>query len=162
MKIKMLCLAVLSLLSLAVSAQTGNIKTIQADVFPMTEFPAAYGYRVLTKGNDSAPKSWGLTVTRANFSGKPMITYRNQKGKFFSVQKELTPFQLNRITVCFDNGKATMYPSVLLYHVSPLPSRSWTLICPRRCIQTGRMYAHADYKFHLLAYTGARASWIPV
>ena len=109
MKIKMLCLAVLSLFTFAVSAQTGNIKTIQADVFPMTEFPAAYGYRVLTKGNDSAPKSWGLTVTRANFSGKPMITYRNQKGKFFSVQKELTPFQLNRITVCFDNGKATMY-----------------------------------------------------
>ena len=106
---KMLYLAVLSLFTLAVSAQTGNIKTIQADVFPMTEFPAAYGYRVLTKGNDSAPKSWGLTVTRASFSGKPMITYRNQKGKFFSVQKELTPFQLNRITVCFDNGKATMY-----------------------------------------------------
>ena len=59
-KIKLALLAVLGFFSLVLPAQESNIKTIQMDVFPMSEFASSFGYRLLAKGYDSAknPGAW--------------------------------------------------------------------------------------------------------
>ena len=109
MKIKIFLFVVLGFLSLAAVAQKKEIRTIEADIFLMTELPGRYNYRALTQGYDSQPKSWGVDIGRNHFSAKPYINYRNQSGKHFKVETELQPFQLNRLTICFDDAKATMY-----------------------------------------------------
>ena len=108
-KIKLALLAVLGFFSFVLPAQESNIKTIQMDVFPMSEFASNFGYRLLAKGYDSAKKSWGMGYSRSSLNGKSSIYYRSQGGKFLSATKELVPFQTNKITVTFDNGKAVMY-----------------------------------------------------
>ena len=83
--------------------------TIQADVFPMAEFPAVHRSQILTKGYDSAENSWSLEYSRGKYNGKSAIVFRRNKGKGISGKAELELFRTSRITLCTEGGKAELY-----------------------------------------------------
>lgn len=105
---KRLLLCGIGLLSLSAVAQNKGM-TIQADVFPMGEFPAAHRTQILTKGYDSAQHSWSLDYSRGRFGAKSHLNFRVNRGKGISAPVELELFKTSRITLCFENGKGEIY-----------------------------------------------------
>ena len=103
-----LLLCGMGLLSLSAAAQNKGM-TIQADVFPMGEFPSGHRTQIITKGYDSAQHSWSLEYARSRFGQKSQLNFRINKGRGISVPVELELFKTSRITVCFENGKGEFY-----------------------------------------------------
>ena len=93
----------------AVKAAEKEVATIQADVFPMSEFASFFRYQIITKGSDSADKSWMLAYIKNGYTHPGRICFGGNKQKEFSVPADLQPYQWNRVTVCFDGEKAIMY-----------------------------------------------------